>query len=150
MDKIRQLIMERFCTRRQLASKLSGFKILLHVMKELHNKIKNLKYTIHKSGPMVREVGVNKDLVLWRFIVDLDKKECTCRGWQLTGLPYVHAIAFIGTRRVELEDFVDHYYSVEMFEAAYATAVPPMPGKEEWEKVEIGFKLLPPKCNRAA
>jgi len=61
----------------------------------------------------------------------------------------MHAIAFIGTRRVELEDFVDHYYSVEMFEAAYATVVPPMPGKEEWEKVEIGFKLLPLKCNRA-
>ena len=62
----------------------------------------------------------------------------------------MHAIAFIGTRRVELEDFVDHYYSVEMFKAAYATTMPPMPGKEEWEKVEIGFKLLPPKCNRAA
>ena len=100
---------------------------------------------------MVGEVGgVNKDLVLWRFIVDLEKKECTCRGWQLTGLPCVHAIAFIGTRRVELEDFVDHYYSIEMFKAAYVTVVPPMPGKEEWEKVEIGFKLLPPKCNRAA
>ena len=62
----------------------------------------------------------------------------------------MHAIAFIGTRRVELEDFVDHYYSVEMFKAAYATTMPPMPGKEEWEKVEINFKLLPPKCNRAA
>ena len=82
MDKIRQLIMERFCIRRQLASKLSRFKILPHVMKELHNKSRNLKYTIHKSGPMVGEVGgVNKDLVPWRFIVDLDKKECTCRGW---------------------------------------------------------------------
>ena len=119
-------------------------------MKEMHDKSKNLKYTIHRSGPMVGEVGVNKDLVPWMFIVDLDKKECTCRGWQLTGLPCVHAIAFIGTRRVKLEDFVDHYYSVEMFEVAYATVVPPMPGKEEWEKVEIGFKLLPPNCNRAA
>ena len=93
---------------------------------------------------------MNKDLVPWRFIVDLDKKECTYRGWQLTGLPCVHAIAFIGTRRVESEDFVDHYYSIEMFKAAYATVVPLMPGKEEWKKVEIGFKLLPPKCNRAA
>jgi len=37
-----------------------------------------------------------------------------------------------------------------MFEVAYATVVPPMPGKEDWKKVEIGFKLLPPKCNRAA
>ena len=25
-----------------------------------------------------------------------------------------------------------------------------MPGKEDWEKVKIGFKLLPPNCNRAA
>ena len=65
-------------------------------------------------------------------------------------MPCVHAIAFIGTRRVKLEDFVDHCYSVEMFKAAYTTAVPPKTGKEEWEKVEIGFKLLPPKCNRAA
>ena len=82
MDKIRQLIMERFCTRMQLLSKFSAFKILPAVMKELHNKSRNLKYNIHKSGPMVGEVGgVNKDLVPWRFIVDLDKRECTCRGW---------------------------------------------------------------------
>jgi hypothetical protein len=80
MDKIRQLIIERFCTRRQLVSKLSGFKILPIVMKELHNKSRNMRYNIHRSGPMVEKVGVNKDLVPWRFIVDLDKKECTCRG----------------------------------------------------------------------
>ena len=55
--------MERFCTKRQLASKLSGFNVLPHVMKELHNKSRNLKYTIHRSGPMVGGVGVNKDLV---------------------------------------------------------------------------------------
>jgi hypothetical protein len=73
--------MKRFCTRRQLMEKLSGFKILPSVMKDLHNKSRNLRYNIHRSGPMVGEVGgVNKDLVPWRFIVDLDKKECTCRG----------------------------------------------------------------------
>jgi len=151
MDKIRQLIMERFCTRRNLASKLSGFKILPHVMKVLHEKSRSLNYSIHRSGPMVGEVGgVNKDLVPWRFIVDLDNHECTCRGWQLTGLPCVHAIAFIGTRRVLLKDFVHPYYYVQKFIAAYASAVPPMPDKEEWEKVDLGFKLLPPLCYRAA
>jgi hypothetical protein len=62
----------------------------------------------------------------------------------------VHAIAFIGTKRVDLEDYVDHYYSVEKFKAAYASVVPPMLSKDEWEKVDLGFKLLPPKCNRAA
>ena len=151
MDKIRQMIMERFYTRMQLVSKLSGFKILPGVMKDLHAKSRNLNYSIHRSGPNVGEVGgVNKDLVPWRFIVDLDKKECTCRGWQLTGLPCVHAIALIGTRRMELEDYVDPYYSVQKFKAAYASPVPPMPSKEEWEKVDLDFKLLPPLCKRAA
>jgi hypothetical protein len=131
MDKIRQLIMDRFCTRRQLMEKLSRFKILPSVIKDLHNKSRNLRYNIRRSGPMVEEVGVNKDLVPWRFIVDLDKKECTCRGWQLTGLPCVHAIAFIGTKRVDLEDYVVHYYSVEKLKAAYASVVPPMPSKDE-------------------
>jgi hypothetical protein len=145
MDKIRQMIMERFCTRMQLASKLSGYKILPNVMKELHKKSRGLCYSIHRSGPNVGEVGgVNKELVPWRFIVDLDKKECTCRGWQLTGLPCVHAMAFIATRRVDLEDFVDDYYSVKKFQAAYASPVPPMPSKDEWQKVDLGFKLLPP------
>jgi hypothetical protein len=62
----------------------------------------------------------------------------------------VHAIAFIGTRRVQLEDYVDPYYSVQMFKAAYASAMPPLPSKDEWEKVNLGFKLLPPLCNRVA
>jgi hypothetical protein len=43
----------------------------------------------------------------------------------------VHAIAFIGTKRIDLEDYVDHYYSVEKLKAAYASAVPPMPSKDE-------------------
>jgi hypothetical protein len=51
---------------------------------------------------------------------------------------------------MELEDYVDPYYSVQKFKAAYASPVPPMPSKEEWEKVDLDFKLLPPLCKRAA
>jgi hypothetical protein len=60
--------------------------------------------------------------------------------------------SFIGTKGVDLEDYVDHYYSVQKFKAAYAYAsvVSPMPSKDEWEKVDLGLKLLPPKCNRVA
>jgi hypothetical protein len=47
--------MERFCTRRQLMEKLSRFKILSSVMKDLHNKSRNLRYNIYMSGPMVGE-----------------------------------------------------------------------------------------------
>ncbi|WVZ72240.1 hypothetical protein U9M48_020734 [Paspalum notatum var. saurae] len=131
LDKIRQMIMERFCTRAYIAAKLIG-KILPHVMKGLHDKSRNLKFSITK------------------FTVDLEKKECSCRYWQMTGLPCVHAIAFIGTRRLELEDFVDKYYSVQKFKVAYAGYVCPLPDKTQWEPVDIGFKLLPPLLKRAA
>ncbi|WVZ79465.1 hypothetical protein U9M48_027039 [Paspalum notatum var. saurae] len=119
LDKIRHMIMERFCTRAYIAAKLTR-KILPHVTKGLHDKSRNLKFSITKCTPMVGEVGgVNKDLIPWRFTVDLEKKECSCRYWQMSGPSCVHAIAFIGTRRVEPEDFVDKYYSVQKFKVAY-------------------------------
>ncbi|WVZ79860.1 hypothetical protein U9M48_027388 [Paspalum notatum var. saurae] len=150
MDKIRQMIMKRFCTRVRIAEKLTG-KILPRVMKVLHEKSRNLNFSITKCTPMIGEVGgVNKDLIPWRFIVDLERRECSCGAWQMTGLPCVHGIAFIGTRRVDLEDFVDKYYSVEKFKAAYASYVCPLPDKTQWEPVNTGFKLLPPLLKRAA
>ncbi|WVZ83695.1 hypothetical protein U9M48_030816 [Paspalum notatum var. saurae] len=150
MDKIRQMIMERFCTRVRIAEKLTG-KILPRVMKDLHEKSRNLNFSITKCTPMIGEVGgVNKDLIPWRFTVDLERRECNCGAWQMTGLPCVHGIAFIGTRRVDLEDFVDKYYSVEKFKAAYASYVCPLPDKTQWEPVNTGFKLLPPLLKRAA
>ncbi|CAO2192305.1 unnamed protein product, partial [Urochloa humidicola] len=74
----------------------------------------------------------------------------SCRHWQVTGLPCPHAIAFIGSRRFNLEDFVDEYYSVEKFKAAYSSSVCPMTDKSEWEKVDMGFKLWPPLLKKAA
>lgn len=115
-DRIRQMIMERMCTNGGLAVKLSG-KILPHVMKQLFEKSRNLHYHIHKGQPFVGEIGsVNRDSSPWKHRVDLNIKEYSCREGQLTGLPCRHAICFIGSlREIELQDFVDPYYSVEKF-----------------------------------
>jgi hypothetical protein len=151
LDKIRQMIMERMCTRHKLSLKLQG-NILGNVMKQLHDKSRNLNYNHHKSLPFVGEAsGANRDLTTWRHTVDLTKQECSCNEWQLTGLPRRHAISFIGSlREVELEDYVSPYYSVAMFRVAYSTIVPPMPDKSLWEKVDTGFKMWPPILKRSA
>lgn len=145
------MIMERMCTRYRLSLKLQG-TILPNVMKQLHEKSRNLNYKLHKSMPFVGEVtGVNRNLNTWRHTVDLTKHECSCQEWQLTGLPCRHAISFIGSLRgVDLEDYVSPYYSIAMFKATYALTVPPMPDKKMWEKVDTGFKLLPPILKRSA
>ncbi|PKU82610.1 hypothetical protein MA16_Dca019285 [Dendrobium catenatum] len=33
-----------------------------------------------------------------RHIVDIESRGCTCKVWQLIGLPCIHAIAFIGMK----------------------------------------------------
>jgi hypothetical protein len=149
MDRIRQMIMERYFTRARIAEKLTG-KVIKSVLKEMHDKSRNLKYKLHKSHPYIGEVsGVDKDLRVWRHTVDLKAHECTCRKWQIRGIPCSHAISYIGFRReLDLEDFVSPYYSVQMFKATYATWVPGLPDKSLWKKVNMGFKLMPPILKR--
>jgi hypothetical protein len=118
----------------------------------MNDKSRNLNYKLHKSHLFIGEVsGVDKDLKVWRHIVHLKAHECSCRKWQMRGIPCSHAISYICSRReLDLEDFVSPYYSVQMFKAAYATWVPGLPDKSIWKKVNIGFKLLPPILKRAA
>jgi hypothetical protein len=41
-----------------------------------------------------------------RFIMDLQKKECTCRYWQLSGLPCPHAIYCIFFKTNKLDEYI--------------------------------------------
>jgi hypothetical protein len=45
---------------------------------------------------------------------------------------------------------VHPYYSVEKFRAAYASRVPNLKDRSQWNFVDLGYKLYPPKQKRAA
>ena len=51
---------------------------------------------------------------------------------------------------MEIKDFVQQYYSIAMFIAAYADRVPPMPDRADWPQVELPYKLILPLQKRAA
>nr|KAJ0204105.1 hypothetical protein LSAT_V11C500286440 [Lactuca sativa] len=84
-----------------------------------------------------------------RWEVILDEKKCSCRRWQVTGLPCVHAAAFIAFKREpNWETYVDTYYTVGKFREAYALEVAPMPGKDQWVHIETNEKIYPPIIKR--
>ena len=158
MDRIRQLCMEKMFLRRKFARKFEG-KILPNVMKDLNARSRGLKYIwrySHKDGgsnaEMLGEVeGVNRDLVHWRHTVDLQERTCTCRRWQVTGLPCTHALCIITSiRGYNIEDYVHDYYSVAKFNKAYGKSVKPMTDRKQWPQVDSRFKLWPPILKRAA
>ena len=151
MDKIRQMIMERMSVRKRLAVKLTG-TILPSVMKSLYARSRDLGYKLYSAHSHLGEIGgTGRDLKTWRHTVDLNTRECSCRQWQVTGIPCTHAIFLVISRRgLELEQFVDDCYSVATFKKAYAGHVVPMTDKSQWAKINVGFKLYPPLLKRSA
>ena len=152
MDTIRQKIMEKFYQRRTLAVKLNS-KVLPHIIKALNAKSRGLVgYSIHKGlGHMAKISGVYRDLTPWRHTINLETRTCTCKRWQLTGLPCNHAISLICSYRgLELEDYVDRCYFVSKFKSAYEGWMEPIPDKSMWPQVQLEFKLWPPVLKRAA
>ena len=150
VDGIRQRIMVTFDKRRMIGRKLRSV-ILPSVMQQLNAKSRNIgKVSLSRGGDNCAEVsGIDSDGNAWRHAVELDKQECTCREWQLSGLPCIHAVAFIcSLRGARLEDYVHEYYSLDRFRVAYEGVIRPMTDKSQWVKFDPGFKVCPPKMKR--
>ncbi|PWA83528.1 Aminotransferase-like mobile domain-containing protein [Artemisia annua] len=83
-----------------------------------------------------------------RWEVILDERKCTCRVWQVKGLPCVHAAAFIAfLRDYNWEKYVDEYFTIEKLKEAYAMEIAPMLAMNEWVHTETGQKIYPPYFN---
>ncbi|WVZ50255.1 hypothetical protein U9M48_001529, partial [Paspalum notatum var. saurae] len=149
MDKIRQLLMVKWNQRRKVARNLEGV-ILPHVMKNLNERSRDLNMDVEECGDEVGEISVLGGSG-YRHVVNLTNKTCSCRTWQVSGIPCKHAIAFITSLSDNsMENYVDHYYSIEKFRAAYAQLIPALPDKSQWPKSEHGFFLYPPLLKSVA
>jgi hypothetical protein len=122
-------------------------------MKTLHEKTRGLKMSFIKRRPLEAEVTVlDKEKREWRYPVDLANMICTCRQWQLTGLPCTHALYFITSLRGvagEIDQYVHEYYSIAKLKATYAENVPSIKAKHQWEVMDPNFVLNAPVQTRA-
>jgi hypothetical protein len=66
------------------------------------------------------------------YVVDLRKRTCGCRKWEMTGIPCAYAHFVITFHGHKPEDYVDHCYSIEMYKKAYAPIIYPIPSEEQW------------------
>ncbi|XP_058767340.1 uncharacterized protein LOC131641032 [Vicia villosa] len=81
------------------------------------------------------------------FIVDIAKKNCTCNFWDLVGIPCRHAVAALGFRQQNPEEFVHEYYTRDRYAMCYGFAISPINGIDMWPEVE-SEELLPPKYKK--
>ena len=62
-----------------------------------------------------------------------------------------HVVAFITSlSNGQIRYYVDLYYSIEKFSAAYVQLIPAMPNKTQWPKYDHGFFIHPPLLKATA
>ncbi|XP_062103070.1 uncharacterized protein LOC133814081 [Humulus lupulus] len=79
------------------------------------------------------------------LVVDLEFRTCTCRRFQLSGLPCGHALATIWFMGGNVFDYVHGFYKKESLQKAYGQSVHPMPSPDMWPQTGLNPIDPPPE-----
>lgn len=78
-----------------------------------------------------------------QYVVYLRHKTCTCRRWQISGIPCSHAICCLNRNKEDVIAYLDACYSKELFLQLYAHVLFPINGSALWPK-SGNIELDPP------
>nr|GLL46783.1 uncharacterized protein LOC109174707 [Ipomoea trifida] len=141
-EKLRIYLMTRMQKKNRESIKSHTKKICPKICKLLEEeKDRACRYSTYKSHDNLYQVD---DENFRAFKVDLINKQCSCRRWDLTGIPCSHAISAIRKQRESPEDYVHQCYTVDSYLKAYEPAIQPILSSELWPKTNLPDPL-PPK-----
>lgn len=111
------------------------------IMKKL---VKNIDFAVHfapiySGGPSVQVNGFGN-----QYVVDMNAKTCTCRRWQLTGIPCSHASAAIIGNNDNPANYLDNCYSLETYMKVYGYFIEPTNGSDQWPNLGEPVLIVPP------
>ncbi|XP_027351685.1 uncharacterized protein LOC113862731 isoform X2 [Abrus precatorius] len=90
-------------------------------------------------------------------IVDIRSRECSCRRWQLYGLPCAHAAAALISCGHNAHMFAEPCFTVQSYRMTYSQMINPIPDKSQWRDqgegaegggAKVDIIIRPPKTRR--
>ncbi|XP_071735532.1 uncharacterized protein [Rutidosis leptorrhynchoides] len=140
LESIRVIVMERMNVMRRLGQEWVG-DIAPNIMRRLEiNKDHHSFWTTHFSGGYEFEVRHKSEA----FKVDGKMRTCSCRMWQLSGLPCPHACSAIFAMGKSPEDYIPAWFRKDMYIGTYSTYLKPVGGISCWVPNNLN-KPLPPQ-----
>lgn len=132
LEDIRRSLMSRMY---KIAISLSQFDDIL--CPNIRKKLDKL-YDAAKFCELIPAVGGKFEVQYFDevYIVDLERKECSCNVWVLTGLPCSHAMACVLHARESIEKYVDEFYYRTTCIATYRHSLSPIGGFKDWPYVD--------------
>ncbi|XP_075670003.1 uncharacterized protein LOC142639750 [Castanea sativa] len=121
VDRVR--LMSRVYIKNIGIEKYSG-KLCPSIQDKLEKlKLESKNFCAMPSERVVYEVDNKRE----RHVVDLVWRTCSCRIWELTGIPYKHRVVAIFVNNEKPEDYTHPYCYKDAHEKTYKTLIPPMP-----------------------
>ncbi|XP_049399689.1 uncharacterized protein LOC125863703 [Solanum stenotomum] len=140
LEDIRVKMMIRMTNLREFPStwKCNFSPMVLKVLKE--NISRSIDCTIEFNGVVGFEVKEG----LYQPKVDIARRTCICRVWQLRGIQYPHDMAALYFTKFSLYDYVENCYNKETYLRTYANVIEPLTNIEMWP-VSTNPTISPPE-----
>ncbi|XP_076931917.1 uncharacterized protein LOC143597245 [Bidens hawaiensis] len=100
---------------------------------------------------MVDEVTYQVKSLKSQCVVNVEDRTCTCKRWDLTGMPCKHVVAALYDMIENnmlvgpLEKWVDEAYWLDTWKKVYNHQIRPIPGPDMWAPSKCPTIITPPK-----
>ncbi|XP_062074891.1 uncharacterized protein LOC133778892 [Humulus lupulus] len=134
LEKIRFWLMSQFYNKKAELEKMTQpvGKRILKIIEKQKEVAKHCLVT--RSDKFQFQVQCSNGSAL---VVDLEFRTCTCRRFQLSGLPCGHALATIWFMGGNVFDYVHGFYKKESLQKSYEQSVHPMPSPDMWHQTGL-------------
>ncbi|XP_021775561.1 uncharacterized protein LOC110739410 [Chenopodium quinoa] len=138
LEDIRTALMERL-----VVKKLEMEKVNDDICPRLRTKLEKNKVKARKCYSQASNLNMFQVTDhLNKFVVDLNMRTCTCKQWDLTGLPCAHVISAVTWLKHDCEEYVDAYLRKDTYLKAYDVSINPCVSERSGLKKEL--LLQPP------
>lgn len=144
LEWIRCYFSNRMLIRREWIKKFSN--------ELLPNPYGKLEESLHESSVCSAKWFGDLQFQVWcgegeQYTVDLNQRSCSCRKWDITGIPCPHACAAIHLKKDKPQRYIHDCYSKMSYMNAYQPLINPTNGYKMWPKTEFD-PVLPPNERR--
>ncbi|CAN1169831.1 hypothetical protein LINPERHAP2_LOCUS28632 [Linum perenne] len=153
MEHIRELLTSWFDSRRDLGMSYNSI-LVPAAEKRIAEAIADARcYQVLRANEVEFEIVSTERT----NIVDIRTRVCSCRRWQLYGLPCAHAAAALISCGQNAHMFAEPCFTVASYQDTYSQTIIPIPDKSLWAEpgegtegggVSVEILIRPPKTRR--
>ncbi|CAA7037886.1 unnamed protein product [Microthlaspi erraticum] len=133
MESIRRQLMTMFNERREASMQWADILVPSAERQVLEAIEQSRAFQVDKVNEAQQFVVIAGEA---KWIVDLRCRSCSCRGWELYGLPCSHAVAALLYRNLIVRRYAESCFTVANYRRTYEETIHPVPDKTLWEKTE--------------